>query len=461
MTKIWKKLIKNKWLNKYKPIQRWILLNMNGNRIPYTQIKNSTSRLYLDYFQVENYHWSKERRDKYIHDKSIFNQRLNQASNGILQGLDSPNIVLGGGSLVTLLQKDADLTSNFDLDIFIVRTPSMLDDIYNTLCHFEKVAKTRQVQVHYIIRGLLIEVLIPNERQTQIICTKYTTPQECFYCVDLTYVQVYYDWNTVNASYLAMDAFRTGNTKCVKVPLKRVRRDKTNTKGYSINPPCYVTEVDVTYDKLIQRVQQVKSLIDNDPTNKLYDDSLHLFHDAETCFENVVIQLQYRWNVLRWLHHASYHLYKDMDIFDHMMRLNSYLDSLPVLVEKRIQCKDTQKSIMGVELDKEIIPIILFTLQLQVTSCSQDTVKVIADEDLLFFLQHINALLETPEQQSVTDTVSFNYNSIGSRCYDHVERPCDLPIYSTNVQVSISFVVLVENGTPIFEIIDIFIAKIR
>lgn len=456
-------------------LRRGILLGLGRSiRLPYGEYKDVLKWLFMDFFKVPGYWWSGGRRRKFVVSKEEFLGRYRQCTNGLLDGLKVKNLVLGGGSVVNLLSRDFDLSEQFDLDLFILRSPQVMDDVRATLIHFENVAKSKGVQVHYVIRGMLVEVLIPNERRVQVICTRYKTPEICLYCVDFAYVQMYYDGNSVYCSYLAMDALLRGHTTCHRLPLKSVRLEKARQKGFSIRPYTFsfsrpgseaqpqvvCTEMDDAYTELLANIDFAKMEMDAHPTKRFQceDGTLNLHYDAESCYKAFQEQMEYRWHVLRWLHHAQRNIFTDMDIFDNNMRLFSYNRHRPSITTKQLVSEDTSCEIVGQYIQDEFMTIVFITGQVTARVTTQGQVHVEPDEDMATFIQFIsNDLQIDSAQDSCThNVIEMCYHATGSRCYDSAERPMKISVDET-VHCSISFTVSVVDKTRLLlEIVDVY-----
>ena len=464
-----KSLCKINLLDKSPSLQRFLLLHgLINTRLPYYAFKVYIKQLFVDYFAVSSRWWRKDRRDIFIHDKEIFKSRLALATNGILDGLSMNNIVLGGGSVVTLLTKDSEITNSpFDLDLFITRSPFIMDDIKRCLIHFENVGKSRNVQVHFVIRGMLIEVLIPNERRVQIICCKYKSPEETLYCVDLSYVQIFWNGETVHGSYLAMHALKSGFTSSAKVPLKKVRLHKTQNKGFNLRPPYCITELDDNYTDLLGRIDTLKVDMDTFSMRQIIDNSLNMFYTASDTFNAFNIQMNYRWHVLRWLHHAQHYIITDMDIFDQNMRLFSYIKHQPLLQTKKIKSPENVKTqVIGHYIDNnEFNTVVFITHSMKILDIDRSHVTVKSNDEMHTFIDKVITntglaqkvqfiALESDEEYP---NIEMTIDTHGTRFYDEAERPIDVSNIGEYTNSSMSFVILADETHVWFEVVDMFL----
>lgn len=447
-------------------------------RKSYSQFKTMPQLYFIDYFQLSRIPWNRGRWTLFTHDLVKFRRRLDLASNGILKGFHNKNVVLGGGSIVTLLRNDlmtdGDSGSpysnlDFDLDLFVLQTPRVLEDIKACLDHFSMIARQRKVQIHFIVRGMLIEVLIPNERRVQILCTKYNSPEKCLYMVDLTYVQIYYDWNTVRMSYLSYHSFRTGTASCLKVPLKDIRVEKTLRKGFQLRQPLFITVMDKSYRHQLSLIDNLKRTLDCHPTAKLNDTTLNLFHSSKACYGQILKQIDHRWNVLHYLYHEQHHITADLGVFDQNLRIFSFNIHHPPVTHYSVVGHEGKKSVVGQFIETEFSAVTFLSNTMLVTCSCNYNFTVELDEDMTIFLQELSIKFDASCDKIIHDKkhLKLSLTKYGSRCYDRAERPLsfiDEKVMECS-EISFSFIVVLYHDRSRgvnelgVEIIDIFVTS--
>lgn len=465
--KLIKRLCKQTWFEKSNWLRTWLLIRQSKPpTLPYYQNRHNLDALFFDYFKTAPTVLSQSKKEIWVTDRREFQRRLSVFSGGLLDGLDLTNVVLGGGSVVNLLNKTCDLeSSNSDLDLFVLCNSSFMTTLQTTIRHFEHFATNKGVTIHYIIRGVLIEVLIPHQKRIQIICTRSKTAKDCLYYVDLGYVQVYYDNSSVWASHHAMRSIVNGTTNAIRAPLKKSRIEKARSKGFGITPPFIFTELDEAYCHLLHRIDVLKEHIDTLPNSHLQCEGIVIYYNASDCIHGIRAQIKYRWDLLRWLHHSFLMVTRDLDIFDQNMRVFSYNNQQELV----LTLHDTIGggfSVIGHAVDKDFLSIVFLSGEL--TLVSFDTVKGVIsiqkNEELSVFIDKICEQLDV-EYYSNTGTgtgtglapVYLQLHQDGSRVYNTAELPFSLNDVTLPVQCDLSFICKVTLGQLSFEVVDLYV----
>jgi hypothetical protein len=284
----------------------------------------------------------------------------------------------------------------------------------------------------------------------------------------MSYVQLYWDGDTVKASYLAMHALKSGFTTSAKVPLKKIRLDKTQNKGFNLRPPFCITELDDNYTDLLCRIDRLKDEMDSTPQVQFTDSSLNMYHTASDTYSAFMEQMDYRWHILRWLHHAQHYIITDMDIFDSSMRLFSYNIHEPVLQTKRIKGNASNNTlVVGHIVDNaEFNTIVFLTKILPLVSLDSEIVAVEADEQVKEFIDKISkntAILQNRTLASLEgDEIRFTIDTHGTRLYDEAERPVRITDGASPWKsASVSFVILADETSVTLEAVDVFLSKYK
>lgn len=459
--RIGKRILTGKTLGKKQWIRRWIArFLIRDTLFPFSSIKDHAGTFFVDYFDTRAsilFKW--KRRSEFIGSLGEFRARLGESGNGVLDDvLEMPRVFLGGGAVVTLLRAgDSWRTYPFDFDIFLLASPYIVEDLGRLLLHFDTYARARGCVPHFIIRGMLIEVLIGGARRIQIIVTRFKDPWTCMYLVDLAYDQIFYDGEHVWMSHLAFSAFNTGFTRSTRVPVKSTRLSKLRAKGFTILGSYQQTELDPTYTALLDKIDDAKAFLDKDPRRVWTCVGLDVHLDFVSAFEAVLVQIDYRWHSMRFFHLHKHFLFSDIDIFDQNFRVFSFVRDPIALHNLTYLEMENGSRVLGECLGGLGFSTISFVhCDLSVLQVRPDRVVCKRDEVLHRFLKSIERLYIL-HPTAIGDPVPFSLTIFGSRVYDSAERPMEE--WTGASRCTISFIVLVSEDTWTLECIDLYVQE--
>lgn len=305
-----------------------------------------------------------------IHEKDVFLKRYKNFTKGLFTDFDFTNAVLSGGSLFSLLDKsisdDEILHDNTaDLDMFLIRNDDFLKKLTYIVNFFENYAKKRNLNIVFVARGLLVEILIENCRRIQLLCTCYKSVEKCILSLDFVHVHMYFDGKTILASKDAMKHIRKRETRLVGVPIKKPRVEKLSQKNIKLVNSPVVTEMDLNFFDTLTILDNFKEKVNqNQEITDFYD--FHVYfttHDLIIFIKNLSNS---KWKSERALFLKKVKTNYDIDIFDLFIRLPLSENIIDNLLLKKTDHTNTRVIKLGLDNFKKSCPALFVERKLQV-----------------------------------------------------------------------------------------------
>ena len=213
------------------------------------------------------------------HSEQEFQRRFKIFTGGLLDNFDYNNAFLCGGSLFAMLDPliaDEELSGNSnpststlcssDIDLFILRDGSIEDSLLKLKCvlqHFVAYANEKEKEILFIIRGLLIEVMIGNERRVQVLLTSYTTVESCLSFMSVIHLHMYFDGKALYASDAAIDNIMRKETKMCRAPIKDTKIGQLISRGITPVGEILTTKMDNDFHSVLKSLDAIKEKVDN------------------------------------------------------------------------------------------------------------------------------------------------------------------------------------------------------
>lgn len=233
--------------------------------------------------------------DKNICNYKMFEERWNIFTFNILKDIDWEDIIVAGGSMNIILNEENKIedNKNSDIDIFIYGNDlkKKIRKFIYLLHYFDKL----KLQIKYIHRDNIIELLIKNYRKIQIIFTFFENPNDIIYSFDLSHVQIFYDGKNIYATHLGFNSLINKKSVSLDTFLLKEREKKAKNRGYKIinnNDDIYlkrsssynIYNYNITYETNIKKI--VKLL--EDDINPIYNkDMSYYVSDKKLCNINI------------------------------------------------------------------------------------------------------------------------------------------------------------------------------
>lgn len=163
-------------------------------------------------------------------DYKTFKKRWNKFTFNIFNKIKWKDMIVAGGSICILLDKDKDINKFKDSDIDIFIYGNEINEKIEYLLFYIK--KYNFNNIKYIYKDNIIEIFIENNRKIQIIPTCFKNPEEIIYSFDLSNVQIYYNGENVFASYLGFNSLVFKKTISTKTFILEERKNKYIERGY-------------------------------------------------------------------------------------------------------------------------------------------------------------------------------------------------------------------------------------
>lgn len=208
-------------------------------------------------------------------DYKTFKKRWNKFTFNIFNKIKWKDMIVAGGSICILLDKDKDINKfkDSDIDIFIYGN-KIISKIKYLLFYIKK---SRFNKVKYIYRDNIIEIFIENNRKIQIIPTCFKTPEDIINSFDLSITQIYYDGNNVFASYIGFNSLIYKKFISTKTFILWERKYKYIKRGYKYIGNDYIylkrsSLYNILNNKNIIYEKNIKDIIKdiNDDTKKTF-----------------------------------------------------------------------------------------------------------------------------------------------------------------------------------------------
>jgi len=265
------------------------------------------------------------------YDKTQFEKRFEIFTQGLLDNFEYENAILCGGSLFNSMDvtvnSDDFTTLTSDLDLFILKTgdiPKTLTKLENVLQHFENYAKNENLEIIYISRGALVEVMIQTKRRIQILLTVYDNEEDCIANMSVVHLHIYYN-GELNASNAAIDNIIRRETRMCRAPIKDTKIPQLISHNITPVGDILQTRMDEEFHQTLDTLSQIKVHFDihgnlnkfNLPTSFKYD----ITTDILKVIEYTQDELNANWNHKRMAYLTQMNIKQDIDVFDLNIRL--------------------------------------------------------------------------------------------------------------------------------------------
>jgi len=262
--------------------------------------------------------------------KPDFNVRFALFTQKLLENFNYQDAILCGGSLFAILDRIVPSsefeTSCSDLDLFILRSsedndkssyPNTLRKLKNVLQHFTAFANVNNLNVVFIVRGLLIEVMIQGKRRIQLLLSVYDNPADCIGNMSVLHLHLYYN-GSLFASTGAIENIKKKVTKMCRAPIKDVKIPQLISRGVTPIGDILITTMDDQYHQTLKDLDDVKTALD---ANEPLPDKVNICTDIDKVLQECEILTKAKWNPQRLDYLRQMKITQDIDVFDLNIRL--------------------------------------------------------------------------------------------------------------------------------------------
>jgi hypothetical protein len=263
-----------------------------------------------------------------VHPKQDFFRRFDLFTQRTVSDFYEDGVYVCGGSLFAILDRsisDDELRrSDSDIDIFVVRnngTGDSLRKLGKILRHFRAFADERDLNILFVLRGLLVEVLIQNMRRIQVLMTNFPSIESCLSYTSATHLHLYFDGKTLQVSDAAVDSLMRRETRMCRAPIKDTTLSRWISRGVTPMGEILTTKMDKDYLNMLSELKTIKQRIDGDEFDPVDFDDGMCSTDPDRVLQSAMDLAYAKWNErrLKWL--ANCGIECDIDIFDLSIRL--------------------------------------------------------------------------------------------------------------------------------------------
>jgi len=265
------------------------------------------------------------------HDKAAFHRRFDLFTQNMLRDFDYQNAVLCGGSLFTMLDATVDAADfpfnvKSDLDLFILRmgsTEQAQTKLRNVLLYFCLYAQKENLDIYFVARDMLIEVMIQTRRRIQVLLTVYDSIEECLGNMSVLHLHMYFD-GELHASEAAIDNIMRRETRMCRIPIKDVKIPQLISRNVTPVGDILTTRMDPDFHRTLTFLESIKRNIDEGrPTQDVcfVDSPYVVTADANTIIVLTQHLMECKWRPQRLEYLKQLRIKQDIDVFDLNIRL--------------------------------------------------------------------------------------------------------------------------------------------
>lgn len=185
-----------------------------------------------------------------IYTEQEFKNRFHEFTNNIFKDINWDGFIITGGFIYSTLIKIQDTflpCTDIDLFVYGETKEARKTTVRYLLDFFEK------HNVYFTVNRSVINIVRPNSRNIQIVCTDANNPKDIIDKFDASYVKLYYDGKSVLGSYDSLLSIRTQTTTFTGQTIYITRLYKALRKGLQLklDHDKMYKSADVIIDKYI------------------------------------------------------------------------------------------------------------------------------------------------------------------------------------------------------------------